>query len=139
MSEESVDKRAQVEEFVARMDARDFDALAEMPVHPDMQLRSVISKADGGVFYGVQGLREWGEAVDSTFDDFRVELVEYHEVDDEQALVVTGNSGKAKASGVPVHMFSYLACTWRNGLMWRSEAFTERREALEAMGASEHR
>ena len=131
------DRRAQVEAVVAAIDARDFAGLAEMPIHPDMQLRSAIATVEGDVFYGIQGLRQWGEAVDSIFDDFRVRLVEYREVDDERALVVTGNSAKAKASGVPVEMHTYLVTRWRNGLMWRGEAYTDRRDALEALGLSE--
>jgi len=132
-----VDRREQVEAAIAAIDTRDFDAIAEMPVHPDMQLRSVIAVAEGDVFYGIQGLRQWGEAVDSIFDDFRVRLAEYREVDDERALVVTDNSATAKASGVPVAAFTYLVCTWRNGLIWRADGYTTRAEALEALGLSE--
>ena len=131
------DRRAQVEAVTTALDTRDFDALADMAIHPDMQLRSAISMAEGDVLYGIQGLRQWGETIDSTFDDFRVRLAEYREVDDEHALVVTHNRGTAKASGVPVEMLTYLVCTWRNGLMWRGQAYTERGAALEALGLAE--
>ncbi|MEA2347331.1 MAG: hypothetical protein QOG62_1118 [Thermoleophilaceae bacterium] len=132
-----MDKRAQVEAVLTALDGRDFDALAEMPFHPDMQLRSVVAAVEGGVFFGLQGLREWAENVDATFDDFRVHLVELREVSDDRAFVEVHNSGTASGSSVPVDAPTYLVCTWRNGLMWRIDSYTDRDKALEAVGLSE--
>ncbi len=130
-------KRVQIEAVLAALNARDFDALADMPFHPDMELQSVVAAVEGGVYYGLHGLREWAKDLDSTFDDFRVQLVEFREVGAEGAVVALQNSGNAKASGIPLLAKTYLVCRWRNGLMWRIRSFMDHAEALEAVGVSE--
>jgi ketosteroid isomerase-like protein len=127
-------KREQAEALLAALNARDFDAFGEMPVHPDMEFHSVFAAAEGEVYHSVQGLREWAQAVDSTFDRFHNELMDFRELDDERALVVVRATGRAKASGVPIDTSLTQIWTWRDGKMWRNQVFTDRREALKAAG-----
>jgi ketosteroid isomerase-like protein len=131
------DKRALLEAVAAAINARDFDALADMPFHPDMELRSVIAAAEGGVYHGIQGLRDWAHDIDSAFEEFSIRIVEFREVDDERVLAVLHNSGTAKASGVPIEQRTHAVCTWRNGLMWRNDIYSDLHEALDAVGLSE--
>src|SRR5687767_7656259 len=116
MSQENVeqDRRAQIEAIVDALNARDFKALGDMPFHPDFEFRSVFAVAEGGVYYGIQGLREWAKNVDSTFDDFRNEVVEFREVDEERAVVIVGATGVAKASRVPIDTRVGMVWSWRN-------------------------
>jgi ketosteroid isomerase-like protein len=139
MSRENVpqDRRAQTEAIFLALDARDFDALGDLPFHPDMEFHSVFAAAEGGVYHGIEGLREWARDVDSTFDDFTIELVDFREVDDERAVVVARTAGKAKGSGLPVDVRLGQVWTWRNGLLWRNDVYTDMREALEAVGLRE--
>lgn len=139
MSQENAgsDRCAQVEAVIAALDARDFDALADMPFHPGMEFRSALAAAEGAVYYGIRGLREWAKNVDSAFDDFRIGLIEFREIGDERALVVSSNRGIAKASGVPIDEQRCMIWTWRNGLIRRNDVYREGREALEAVGLSE--
>lgn len=92
----------------------------------------MIAAAEGGIYHGIQGLREWAEAVDSIFDRFNHELIDFRELDAERAFVVVRLTGQAKASGVPVDERFAQIWTWRNGKMWRNEVFTDLREALKA-------
>ena len=139
MSRENVpqDRRAQAEAVVAALNARDFDALGDLPFHPDLMFRSVLAVAEGDVYHGIEGLREWARNVDSTFDDFRVELVEFREVDAERAVSVVRTAGRAKASGLPITVRVGQVWTWRNGLIWRNDAYTDVREAFAAVGLRE--
>ena len=131
------DKRAQAEALTAALNARDFDALADMPFDPAVELRSLIAAAEGGVYYGIQGIRNWAESVDSIFDDFRLELVDFREVDDDRASLGVQLKAKAKTSGLPVDARVGQVWTWRKGLMWRNDIYRDYREALEAVGLGE--
>ena len=139
MSRENLpqDRRAQVDAMFSAANARDFEALGEMPFHPDFEFRSVFAVTEGGVYHGIQGLREWARSVDSAFDDYRVEVGGFQEVDDERAVVVVDIMGKGKASDVPVDARIGHVWTWRNGLAWRVDAYSDVREALEAVGLRE--
>jgi ketosteroid isomerase-like protein len=130
-------RRALAEALFAAINARDFEALGEMPFHPDMELHSALAVVEGGIYHGIQGLREWAQAVDSTFDSFNSELIEYREIDDERALLIVRITGQAKASGVPLDERLAQVWTWRGGKMWRNEVFTDPREAFNAVGLSE--
>jgi hypothetical protein len=56
---------------------------------------------------------------------------------DGQVLVVTGARFKGKGSGIEVNGVSYAVLTVSRGLIVRIDEFTERSEALEAVGLSE--
>src|SRR2546426_8198948 len=115
-------KREQVEAAVAALNARDFEALGEMPFHPDMELRSVLTAVEGGTTYhGIQGLRQWAQDVDSIFERFHSELIDVREVDDDRAIVIARVTGRARTSGAPFDERRTGIWTWRNGKMWRSE------------------
>ena len=131
---QSQDRRAQAEALLAALNARDFGALAELGLHPDLEFRSAFAAAEGRTYKGLQGLREWATTVDSAFDDFRSELIEFREVDDERALVVLRNTGKATASRIPIDVRSGQVWTWREGLMWRNDVYRDVREAYAAVG-----
>ena len=131
-------KGEQVEAVFAALNARDFEALGEMPFHPDMEFRSVLTAVEGGTTYhGIQGLRQWAQGIDSIFERFHSELIDFRELDDERALVVVRTTGRARTSGVPIDGRRTQIWTWRNGKMWRSEVFTDPREAFKAAGISE--
>ena len=138
MSRETAEEmREQVEALVGALNARDFEAIGEMPVHPDLEFHSVIAAAEGAIYHGVQGLREWGTAVDSTFDGFRSELLDLREVNDERALLVVRLTARAKASGVPIDTQVGQIWTWRNGKMWRNQVFSHPQDAFKAAGLQE--
>jgi ketosteroid isomerase-like protein len=130
-------KREQVEAAVAALNARDFEALGEMPFHPDMEFRSVLTAVEGGTYHGIQGLRQWAQDMDSIFQRVNNELIDFREVDDERALVVVRITGRAKASGAPFDERRTQIWTWRNGKMWRNEVFSDPRDAFKAAGISE--
>lgn len=131
-------KREQVEAVFAAVNARDFEALGDMPFHPDMEFRSTLTAIEGGTTYqGIQGLRQWAQDVDSIFEGVNSELIDFREVDDERAIVITRVTGRARTSGVPVDQRRAQIVTWRNGKMWRNEVFSDPREAFKAAGISE--
>jgi ketosteroid isomerase-like protein len=139
MSQETLPgKREQVEAAFAALAARDFEALGEMPFHPDMEFRSALTAVEGGTTYhGIQGLRQWAQDIDSIFERVNNELLDFREVDDERAVAVFRVMGRAKASGAPFEQRRAAIATWRSGKIWRIEVFTDPRDAFKVAGISE--
>ncbi|MEX2252732.1 MAG: nuclear transport factor 2 family protein [Thermoleophilaceae bacterium] len=138
MSQEDtpLSKREHADAMTAAVATRDFKALADL-VDPEVELRSVLAGVEGGTYTGAEGLRTWVEDLHSTWDDYRGEIVEFHEVGDDQTLVIFRVRGTAKSSGVPLDSRLAQVWTWRDGKPWRAEAYTDPHEALKAVGLRE--
>ncbi len=133
-----VSRRDQVHAVIEALNARDFEALAELPLDREGEFRSAVAAAEGGVYgMGVEGLREWANDIDEIFDGFHIEVVEVHEVGDEQVLVVFRVVGTAKGSGFPLDVPVAQVWTWRDGKIWRNATYTDPHEAFRAVGLRE--
>jgi ketosteroid isomerase-like protein len=139
MSQENVElTREQFEAFVEVLNARDFDTLAELVQGPTVEFNSVVGAAEGEESYsGIDGLRKWAEEVDAVWEDWHQEVVDFRAVSDTQAVVVTRATGRARASGAPLDTRTGNVLTWRRGKGWRLRAYSDPREALEAVGLRE--
>jgi ketosteroid isomerase-like protein len=69
------------------------------------------------------------------FDDARLEVHEFIDADD-QVVASVSNRGRGKASGIETSWNVWLVWTLRDGKAVRGQAFTSKREALEAAGLS---
>lgn len=127
-------KREQADAVLAALNARDFEALSRMPWDPEMEFRSALAAAEGTAFRGKDALHKWAREVDAIWDDMRTDLVEFHEVDEDRAVVVLRLTGTAKASGVPLDSRVGQVWSWREGMLWRNVVFTDPREAFDSVG-----
>lgn len=127
-----MDKRAQYQAVVDALNARDFDALAEL-VGPDTEFHSTIA-IETGIYRGVDGVKQWADDVDATWEDFRIEVLEFHEVGPEQAVAVNRNTGRARSSGIPLDDLRGTVLTWRDGRPWRNVVYSDPDEAFRAAG-----
>ncbi len=130
------EKRAHGQALIDALNARDFDAICASPYFDDehSEFRSAIAVSEGEVYRGIEGLRDWAANVDATWDDFHIEIHEHHEIDADRSLTVFSVTGRARASGVPLHLRTAQIWTWEDGKMVRNESFTDPREAYEAAG-----
>ncbi len=130
--------RGNVEDLVHRVadavNRRDAEALGAM-FHPEFEYHSAIAAAEGTYYRGVDGMRQYFDDVDSTWKDFRIEVEDIREVG-EQVLVLWRVTATSRA-GVPLDQITGQVWTWRDGMPWRNTAFTDPREALEAVGLPE--
>jgi ketosteroid isomerase-like protein len=132
--------REQVEEMIATINRRDFEAMAELSIidPEEAEFVSALSPAEGRRSYiGIAGMREWAEDVDSVWADFRIEVEDVREIDDGRVLVLYRVTGMARTSGVPLNTRTGQVWTFRNGKLWRNESYSDPSEALEAAGLSE--
>ena len=127
-------ERWQLAEAMAEaLNARDLERLVEL-TDPEVEFHSVVAAAEGRVFHGLEGFREWAESIDSVFDGFRIELREVHAVEEDRAVVVYRIQGTGRASGLELDQLVGQVWTWRDGRAWRNQAFTDPAQAFRAAG-----
>ena len=127
-------KRRHVQAVIDALNARDFEALHELPFDDEMEYRSAFAVAEGTTYRGVEGLRKWAADVDATWDRLRAEIVEFHGAGDNQAVVIIRLTGIARASGVPLDVRIGQVWTWREGRMLSNVVYTDPNEAFRVAG-----
>jgi ketosteroid isomerase-like protein len=127
------DRTQQIHLATDALNARDFEALATV-FHPELEHHSVFAAVEGEVYRGIEGQRKRWDNVTATWDDFRIEVAEIHDVDDERMLVVLRLTGEAKASGLPLDTRLAQVWTWCQGQVRRITTYTNPSDAREAVG-----
>ena len=122
-----------INRVVDALNARDFEALEALPLHPEFEFHSLFSAFEGTSLVGFEGLRRWVDDVDAIWDDFRVEVEEVRAAGDERAAVAMHVTGRAKASGVPLDQHTGQLWTMRDGLHGRSVGYASADEAFAAL------
>ena len=77
-------------------------------------------------------LRDWTEA----WDDWQIEIEEMHEAGDD-VLVILHQSGRSKATGMPLEMTFAQLFMFRDGRQTRMEMYSEVEEAKRAVGLAQ--
>jgi ketosteroid isomerase-like protein len=126
----SSEKAAAASKIVERLNAHDPEGLARL-LHADFEFFSLLASVEGTSYRGVDGLRKYFAEIESTWEDTRFELDEFHETG-ERALVVVRVLGRARASGVPLDQRTAQVWTWREGKVWRNVVYLDADEAREA-------
>ena len=124
-----------VEFVLAAVDRRDFDALERSGVmHPQLEFHSIVAQAEGSVYRGIDGLRDWARMADDMWDGFRIDIIDVNPGARDRALVRLRLKGTARASGVPLDVPVAQVWQWRDGQLWRNVAFSDHDEAARAAG-----
>jgi ketosteroid isomerase-like protein len=122
----------------AALNRRDYDVVL-MRSDPDVEYRpsrNLMPPDLESVFYGHDGYRKlWSRWFDA-FEDFRWEPKEIIDFGD-RLLVTAELTGHGSGSGIAVSEPSFHLFKVRQGLSVSQEDFTDRAEALEAVGLSE--
>ena len=130
MSEENVEVvRRSVEAFTAG-DVERMLAYAD----PDGELHSaIIGGAEGRVYRGHDGLRQWFADSMESFEELRTELTEFRDLGDR--VVALGHiHARGRESGLELDTETGWVFTVRKGKFVRAEGFLSRTRALEAAG-----
>jgi len=105
--------------------------------HPEIVLDATRSVFNPKTYVGRDGLRQWLADTDDVWEGMHTEQNEFIDAGD-RVVVVGRLVGKGKGSGVEIGQPNATILTIRDGLVIRSETgYTDRREALEAVGLSE--
>ena len=106
---------------------------------PDAELRSaIIGGAEGRVYRGHEGFRQWYQTVVvEAWEDFRVDVEELRALDHEQVLVHARLRARGRQSGVEVDMPTFQIIGVKDGMVARRRLYFTEAEALEAVGLPE--
>ena len=104
-------------------------------VSPDVEVRDRDEIPDPGVYRGLDAVREVFARNTAEFEDYRVDPEEFIEVG-EHIVVVARQSGRGRASGATVA--GTIVHSWhvRDGRVLGMRAFSDRDQALAALGAA---
>ena len=109
--------------------------------HPEIELVAHDGPAPG-TWKGVAGMAESWRDFLSTWEEYRVEVEEYRELDDERVLVLMLHCGRGKTSGLEVGQIGTKRAGAnllhvRDGRVTRLVLYWAREHALEALGLRE--
>ena len=101
---------------------------------PEVEWNPVFS---GETFRGRLALaRGWDDLLEAA-GNYGIKLLEATALDDDRVLAVFGPTFEGRSSGIHVDAAVFGVVTLQEGLITRLDEYTDRREALEAVGLSE--
>jgi ketosteroid isomerase-like protein len=113
----------------------DFAAALE-DIAPDVEISDRAELPDPGTYRGLDEALEQFNSVGSEFDDYRVDPQEFIVLAN-HVLAVNVQSGRGKASGVPVEETVVHVWEIRDGRVLTMRAYSDREQALAAVEAEE--
>jgi hypothetical protein len=109
-------------------------ALAKWHPNAEMDGRNL---PDGGVYRGHDGVRQHIERWASMWENWTIEVDRFIDAGGDSVVVLTHERGRNKASGMELDARHAELYTVRDGHIVRWQGFSDRAEALEAVGLSE--
>jgi ketosteroid isomerase-like protein len=107
-------------------------ALQELPAEIEWVVLEVLP--DQGPYRGREGVRRFWRTWQETFERFRVEILEVHDLDD-QVVVMMRVGGTGRDSGIEVDSPAFPSVwTWRDDKLVRMEMFTDEDSVRAAIG-----
>jgi ketosteroid isomerase-like protein len=100
--------------------------------HPEIEFTTVFT--EGETYVGLQGMRQYGDDLVAVWENWHSEDNSFVDAGGEKVVWLYRIVGRGKGSGVPVDQPVAIVWTLRDGLIWRGQAFLDRREALVAAG-----
>jgi ketosteroid isomerase-like protein len=132
MSQENVEV---VERLYGAFNRRDMTGLLES-LDPEVEWVPVLAVLDGRVYHGHDAVRSWVEELGSDWEFFEVSYDEMRDLGD-QVLVLGHWRARGRASGGESEQPGAWLYEIKAGKVVRLQTFTNRDEALEAVGLSE--
>ena len=133
MSEENIEVVRRSVEAVNQGDIEKVLSLTD----PDAELHSaIVGGAEGSVFRGHDGFRDWFAQSTASFEELTTELTEFRDVGDR--VIAFGNiHARGRESGLELDSETGWVFTVRDGRVLCAKGFLSREQALEAAGLPE--
>jgi ketosteroid isomerase-like protein len=132
MSQENVERTRRAFEAIAR---GDFAFVQEL-MAPEVVIVQPPEVPDAKTYEGRDAVMRSWEDWPMQWDDFRMELLDVIDVDDDTVISVTRQRGRGRDSGIEMEFDVYFVGHARDGLTTRMEMFFNREQALDAAGAT---
>ena len=114
---------------------RDLDVLVSL-THSESEARPILGANIGtGVYRGREGLRDWMHDLHGEWEAFETRVTAIEESGD-RTLCTIHVRARGRASGAAIEGEMYHLLEFRDGLIWRLEAFLDRNTAMQALTAT---
>jgi ketosteroid isomerase-like protein len=127
-----------IKSLLEAFNRRDAEAIIALQ-HPEAEFVPVTAAMEGRVYSTPEEIREFIRAIDLDWDVFQTYPEEFFEIGD-RALALGSWRARGRGSGLD---FDSYSCGWvvsvRDGLAYRWRTYTDRAEAVEALGVGESR
>jgi ketosteroid isomerase-like protein len=132
MSQENVEL---VREGFARWNDGDYELFLSSST-PDIELHSRFGSLTGEPYRGAQGVRQWLEDLQQSFERFDLWLDDVRDLGDE-VLAIGGLNLRARGSGLDMQEPMGWVFEFREGRLARMRFYAQPADALEAVGLPE--
>jgi ketosteroid isomerase-like protein len=105
--------------------------------HPDLVIVQPPEVPDAKTYRGPHAFADAAADWPSQWEDFKLELVELIDVDDERVIAVTRHHGRGAESGIEMDFTVAYLNTLRDSKLARVDMFFSRAQALGAVGLRE--
>jgi len=105
--------------------------------HPDLVIVQPPEVPDAKTYRGPHAVADAAADWPSQWEDFKLELVELIDVDEERVISVTRHHGRGAESGIEMDFIVAYLHTLRDNKLARLDMFFSRAKALEAAGLPE--
>ena len=112
-------------------------ALVQENSHADLVIVQPPEVPDAKTYSGPTAFADAATDWPSEWEDFRLELVELIDVDEERVISVTRHHGRGAESGIEMEFVVVYVQTLRDGKLARVDMFFSREQALATVGLSE--
>jgi ketosteroid isomerase-like protein len=116
-----------VRRLLAAFNERDMTTIRS-GLHPDVELQTIVEAQ-----HGHAGAADWIARADSVFDSFEMEVEEIIDAGD-QVVAIVHERATGRGSGLQVDQHLAQVLTIQEGRVVRIQSFTDRADALKAMG-----
>ena len=103
--------------------------------HSEIEFTSVFDA--GRTYIGLDGMREYAANLDDIWVGWHSEDNRFIDAGEERVVWLYRIVGTGRTSGVAVNQTVAIIWTFRDGLIWRGQAYLDHNEALKVVGLEE--
>ena len=104
----------------------------------DVEWHPPAESLEPGIYRGHDGVRDYAGRLGEIFEERRVEPLEVIDVDEDHVIAVIRIIGRSESSGMEINAdWAWLITVGANSKAVRVEIFTDKAQALEAVGLRE--
>jgi uncharacterized protein len=116
---------------IAALNRGDIDGMLR-PLDPNVELEPLRAVLEGSVYRGHEGLRKWLGDMKEDWEDFKIEVIDVRELNDDHALVEARIRARARASGIEIDASGAWLCEVHDEKVTRVRFYTDAESAVEA-------
>jgi ketosteroid isomerase-like protein len=119
------------------VDAINADEILAELIAPDFEMKNATTAVTDATYHGHEGARKWRRELFDVFDDARFEVDEVLADGPDYVVIANRIVGRGSSSGAPLDMRWVSVLWFRDGQLRRADGYTNRREAIRAVGLGE--